>query len=59
MRALLGRRTQAMHSFLAEQAALGNQPWARLWQEGHGTAWQADTSYITQRTDHCRQALLE
>ena len=55
---LLGRRTQAMHAFLAEQAALGNQPWARLWQEGHGAAWQADTSYITQRTDHWRQALL-
>jgi hypothetical protein len=56
---LLGRRTQAMHTFLAEQAAQGNQPWTRLWQEGHGDAWQADTSYITQRTDQWRQALLE
>jgi hypothetical protein len=56
---LLGRRTQAMHNFLAEQAAQGNQPWTRLWQEGHGDAWQADTSYITQRTDQWHQALLE
>jgi Phosphotransferase enzyme family len=56
---LLGRRTQAMHTFLADQAAQGNQPWTRLWQEGHADAWQADTSYITQRTDQWRQALLE
>jgi Phosphotransferase enzyme family len=55
---LLGRRTQAMHAFLARQAAQGTQPWARLWQQGHGDAWQADTSYITQREDHWRQALL-
>jgi hypothetical protein len=55
---LLGRRTQAMHTFLARQAAQGTQPWARLWQQGHGDAWQADTSYITQREDHWRQAML-
>jgi hypothetical protein len=55
---LLGRRTQAMHTFLARQAAQGTQPWARLWQQGHGDAWQADTSYITQREEHWRQALL-
>ena len=39
---LLGRRTQVMHIFLAQQAAQGTQPWARLWQQGHGDAWQAD-----------------
>jgi hypothetical protein len=55
---LLGRRTRAMHAFLAEQAAQGAQPWARLWQEGHGDAWKADTSYITQREDQWRHALL-
>jgi hypothetical protein len=55
---LLGRRTQAMHTFLAEQAAQGSQPWTRLWKEGHGDTWQADTNYITQRADQWRQALL-
>ena len=55
---LLGRRTQAMHTFLAEQAAQGTQPWTRLWKEGHGDTWQADISYITQRADHWRHALL-
>jgi hypothetical protein len=47
-----------MHTFLARQAAQGTHPWARLWQQGHGDAWQADTSYITQREDHWRQSLL-
>ncbi len=55
---LLARRTQAMHAFLAEQAALGTQPWARLWHEGHGHAWQADTGYITRREHQWHQALL-
>jgi Ser/Thr protein kinase RdoA (MazF antagonist) len=55
---LLARRTQAMHAFLAEQAARGTQPWARLWAEGHGDAWQADTGYITRGEACWYQALL-
>ena len=55
---LLGLRTRVMHDFLAEQAARGAQPWTRLWREGHGDVWAADTGYITQREDQWRQALL-
>ena len=55
---LLARRTRSMYDFLAEQAAQGTQPWARLWHEGHGDAWQADTTYIAQREDQWHQALL-
>jgi hypothetical protein len=55
---LLARRTQAMHDFLAEQAGRDTQPWARLWQQGHGDAWHADTEYITQRENQWHQALL-
>ena len=55
---LLARRTRSMHSFLVEQAARGVQPWTRLWREGHGAAWQADTDHINQREDQWRQALL-
>jgi aminoglycoside phosphotransferase (APT) family kinase protein len=55
---LLARRTRAMHAFLAREAARGTQPWARLWQEGHGDAWDADTSYIAQREARWHQALL-
>jgi hypothetical protein len=55
---LLARRTQAMHDFLAEQASRGTQPWARLWQRGHGDAWQADAGYITGRESQWQQALI-
>jgi hypothetical protein len=55
---LLARRTRAMYAFLAQQAARGAQPWTRLWHEGHGSAWLADTGYITQREHQWHQALL-
>ncbi|HEX4831088.1 MAG TPA: phosphotransferase [Trebonia sp.] len=55
---LLSRRTQAMRDFLAGQAARGAQPWARLWREGHGDTWAADTAYIADREAHWRQSLL-
>jgi hypothetical protein len=55
---LLTQRTRAMHTFLADQAAQGTQPWTRLWHEGHGTAWQADTDYINQREHQWHQAIL-
>lgn len=56
---LLGRRTWSMHDFLAEQATHGIQPWARLWQEGHGDAWRADAEYVDRREALWRQALLD
>jgi Ser/Thr protein kinase RdoA (MazF antagonist) len=43
---MLTRRTRAMHDFLARQASAGAQPWAGLWDAGHGAAWQADADYI-------------
>jgi hypothetical protein len=55
---LLSRRTRAMHDFLARQAAQGTQPWARLWQEGHGDVWLADTRYIERREHQWHQDLL-
>jgi hypothetical protein len=47
-----------MYDFLADQAAGGTQPWARLWQEGHGQGWRADTEYIERRAAEWRHALL-
>ncbi|MGI5429243.1 phosphotransferase [Streptomyces sp. CA-179760] len=55
---LLGRRTRCMYDFLRDQAALGVQPWARLWSEGHGDAWRSDAEYIEQREDQWARALL-
>jgi hypothetical protein len=55
---MLANRTKAMHTFLAEQAAQGAQPWARLWREGHGDAWRSDTEYIAEREDLWHRVLL-
>lgn len=43
---MLTRRTRAMHEFLARQAKARVQPWAEMWDNGHGAAWQADADYI-------------
>lgn len=56
---LLGRRTRAMAEFLRERAAQGEQPWARLWAEGHGEVWRADTGYVEERTERWLSALLD
>ncbi|GAA1400297.1 hypothetical protein GCM10009639_41140 [Kitasatospora putterlickiae] len=56
---LLGRRTRAMHDFLRERAGLGVQPWARLWREGHGDTWLANTGYIERREERWLRALLD
>jgi hypothetical protein len=48
---MLARRAKAMHDFLAGQAAIGTQPWTRVWHAGHGRAWRVDTDYIAERED--------
>ncbi|MGY0056330.1 phosphotransferase [Streptomyces sp. LZ34] len=49
----------AMHDFLRDQAARGNQPWAAWWAEGHRDAWRSDAEYIEQREDQWARALLD
>lgn len=51
--ALVARRTWSMHELLADGHRRGRQPWARLWEEGHGEAWAADARY----TERCRPLL--
>lgn len=55
---LLPARTRSMHDFLAAQHALGGEPWTRLWDEGHGRTWLADTELIVGRSADWRRALL-
>jgi hypothetical protein len=55
---MLARRAAAMHDFLAERAAAGAAPWARLWREGHGDTWRADAEYAAGLEDRWRAALL-
>jgi hypothetical protein len=55
---MLGRRTRSMLDFLAAQASMRAEPWSRLWGEGHGDTWRADTEFIEQRADLWEAALL-
>ncbi|UQI45503.1 aminoglycoside phosphotransferase family protein [Streptomyces sp. HU2014] len=55
---LLGRRTRSMHDFLRDRSARGDQPWARLWAEGHGDIWRRDSEYVERREEEWERALL-
>jgi hypothetical protein len=35
-----------MHDLLRRASATGEQPWARLWAEGHGEHWGPAADYI-------------
>ncbi|WP_222719554.1 phosphotransferase [Actinokineospora xionganensis] len=56
---LLGPRAWSMRDFLAAQAAAGTQPWARLWLEGHGTAWRLTAEHIDRHAESWAKALLD
>ncbi|GIE99381.1 phosphotransferase enzyme family protein [Paractinoplanes rishiriensis] len=56
---LLARRSMAMYDFLAEQSALGVQPWTRHWAEGHGDSWRGDAEFTARHEDRWRRALLD
>jgi Ser/Thr protein kinase RdoA (MazF antagonist) len=55
---MLARRSRAMYDLLAAGHATGTQPWARLWDAGHGEVWRRDTDYIAQREQDWLTALL-
>lgn len=56
---MLARRTRSMHDFLVARAAVGDQPWARLCQEGHAEVWLADTEFAERSADRLLAALLD
>jgi Ser/Thr protein kinase RdoA (MazF antagonist) len=52
---LLGIRTRAMHDLLRGAATTGEQPWARLYAEGHGEYWGQAATYVeTHQSDWAR-----
>ncbi len=55
---LLQRRIVSMYELLRSGAAHGEQPWARLWDEGHGDAWLADAQYVQAQEGVLRDGLL-
>jgi len=56
---LLARRTRSMYDLLRRGAAAGSQPWAGLWEAGHGRSWLADTAWIDEHEEDLRRALLD
>lgn len=56
---LLVPRTLSMHALLEQGSAARRQPWARLWDEGHGRVWQADAAYTAAHLSVLQDALLD
>ena len=44
---VLAARTRAMFDLLERGSRTGAQPWARLWDEGHGVHWGGAADYVT------------
>lgn len=55
---LIAGHTRGMYEVLRRGAQTGEQPWARLWGEGHGDYWGAAASYIERHIETWRTALL-
>lgn len=56
---LLVRRITSMYELLCEGHRTGAQPWARLWDDGHGDVWLADAVYTERCADVLRRALTQ
>ncbi|HZD76821.1 MAG TPA: phosphotransferase [Acidobacteriaceae bacterium] len=56
---LMLRRTRAMQQLLMEGGRSGQQPWARLYAEGHAIYWGAAAEYIERNLSGFAQSLLE
>ncbi|KGM13791.1 phosphotransferase [Cellulomonas bogoriensis] len=54
----LPARTWSMHALLQEGHRTGTQPWARLWDEGHGLIWRRDATWTEEHQERLRAALL-
>jgi Ser/Thr protein kinase RdoA (MazF antagonist) len=47
---LLAPRISAMYDLLRRGHETGEEPWATLWDQGHGQAWLSDAQYVQERT---------
>lgn len=55
---LLHRRILSMYELLQRGSATGQQPWAGLWNQGHGDLWLANALYVQQHDAVLRDGLL-
>jgi Ser/Thr protein kinase RdoA (MazF antagonist) len=56
--ALMAGHTRGMFELLRRGSITGVQPWARLWDEGHGGHWGPAADYIEEHADAWLRALL-
>ena len=54
---LLVPRTLSMYQLLERGFEERHQPWARLWEDGHGRVWKADANYTDAHLTRFREAL--
>lgn len=54
----LAPRTWSMHTLLEHGHRTGEQPWSRLWEEGHGAVWERDARWVEQHADALRRVLV-
>ena len=54
---MLADRTDAMYVLLQRGSITGQQPWARLYAEGHADYWKSAADYIHRHRDLWQQAL--
>jgi hypothetical protein len=47
-----------MYGLLQEAKESGRQPWARMYDDGHGEHWKASAEYVARHIDVWRSALL-
>lgn len=55
--ATLVPRTWSMHTLLEHGHRTGEQPWAGLWDEGHGAVWRRDAEWTEANLPTLRRAL--
>ena len=55
---LIVGHTRGMYELLEGASRTGEQPWSRLWDEGHGEYWGAAASYIDEHLEFWRTILL-
>ena len=56
--ATLAPRAWSMYELLRTGKEAGEEPWARLWDEGHGAVWRRDAEWVEANAEPLREALL-
>ncbi|AJT41628.1 phosphotransferase [Psychromicrobium lacuslunae] len=52
-------RVQAMYELLKRANCAGEQPWAAMFDQGHGAHWKATAEYVAEHLEIWREALIE